>query len=896
MKFKKRRYSGLLLCFLIFILVLMAGGCGGGGGGGGDSPVDDGGGTSSVVGNLEPVGNFKFNENEVADIVEMEYKNNVYQVDGINLYQIGVDTIGLDKNAEAINLRTNKSVTIDALHKGDVIIITPQKTEDIFYSLMFEISNIVTDSELCNVAVEPVNIDSIFDKFKVHLKINIDTRFNENIIAVSADEHTTDVRMGARSLVDYLPEITPNDAGGMDIKFDFSESGQALTATMTNVCVESEFGLDESYANVYADSIRFDYNAINMNWSEVYYLFEQTFMAGPVPIVLGLELNPYMSLSMSIACEFKKPYAYAKAWIFESPQNGASRIALDSSCGEPNLQKPVIEANADGKCGAKLDAKIYVGLPEKFVNDAGSSFKKLFPNVWVVNMLIDTIVEKLQEINAGVYATVADAVVHGRIDNSIDITPVPFIADIAMKHKAGLYCAGFSLDSPEYVSIQYPLLFVVKPHRVSMYTGTEKILSIYPEVKGPDLGLYYWSVDNASILRIEGVGNLQNVLTIQAQSDGSTNVRCYGPVSEFVCPVEVLPLEDGTAEVFKIYDADDLFEFADRVNSGESELNGMLMNDIDLLGAKTDALIGATREQAYSGIFDGQGFTIGGLNINVVIEDAGLSLEDYQPWNTRCKGLFGYISNAEIKNLNVSGSVYCQGFFGLACAGIVGESANSRIINCRYDGSVTNIQTYDPTQYGGETSGICAIVSNSVIEQCTNEAYITATAVHLGDSIGGIFADASGSTIEKCVNNGAVTSSVEYFFQVSGEIGGIGGSFYSGTIRECVNNGTVYSTHALGGGGIAGYIDEHVDSKEELSLIVNSINNADVTAYNRVGGVAGEIQKRNQIEQCENYGHVKIIMAAPDAENPEFYGDIYGYCDEEDNPYHYVRLVVDGAA
>lgn len=878
MKFKKRKYSGLLLCFLIFILVLMAGGCGGGGGGGSDSPVDDGGGTPTVVGNLEPVGNFKFNENEVADIVEMEYKNNVYQIDGINLYQIGADTIGLDKNAEAINLRTNKSVTVDALHKGDVIIITPQKTEDVFYSLMFEISNIVVDSELCNVAVEPVNIDSIFDKFKVHLKINIDTRFNENIMAISAAEHTTDVRMGARSLVDYLPEITPNDAGGMDIKFDFSESGQALTATMTNVCVESEFGLDESYANVYADSIRFDYNAINMNWSEVYYLFEQTFMAGPVPIVLGLELNPYMSLSMSVACEFKNPYAYAKAWIFEAPPNGANRITLESNCGDPYLQKPAIEANADGKCGAKLDAKIYVGLPEKFVNDAGNSFKKLFPNVWVVNMLIDTIVEKLQKINAGVYATVADAVVHGRIDNSIDITPAPFIADIAMKHKAGLYCAGFSLDSPEYVSIQYPLLFVVKPHKVSMYTGAEKILSIYPEVKGPDLGLYYWSVDNASILRIEGVGNLQNALTILAQSEGNTNIRCYGPVSEFVCPVEVLPLEDWTAEVFKIYDADDLFEFADRVNSGESELNAMLMNDIDLLGAKTDALIGTTSEQAYSGVFDGQGFTIRGLNINVVV-DSGWTLDNW-PMDRKSKGLFGYIYNAEVKNLNVSGKVNCHGYW-LECAGIVGESGYSRIINCRFDGTVEN------SSESGVLSGICAFAYNSVIEQCTNEANVTSTV--LGDDAAGVVAFARDSVIDKCVNDGDITYSLE---PSDASLGGICGTIADSTISECVNNGSVnngtsFPSLTYGTGGIVGNVD--TQASDSKSLVISCTNYAGVTAYNYVGGIVGKIQKRNQVEQCENYGRVKIIMTTSGAEGPAFFGDIYGNCYEEDGypwPWH----------
>jgi len=54
----------------------------------------------------------------------------------------------------------------------------------------------------------------------------------------------------------------------------------------------------------------------------------------------------------------------------------------------------------------------------------------------------------------------------------------------------------------------------------------------------------------------------------------------------------------------------------------------------------------------YSGIFDGNGYEIGGLNVN--------SEDNYQ-------GLFGYTKDATIKNLTVSGQVNGGGWVGAFC-------------------------------------------------------------------------------------------------------------------------------------------------------------------------------------------------------------------------------------
>ena len=149
-----------------------------------------------------------------------------------------------------------------------------------------------------------------------------------------------------------------------------------------------------------------------------------------------------------------------------------------------------------------------------------------------------------------------------------------------------------------------------------------------------------------------------------------------------------------------------------------------------------------------------------------------------------------------------------------------------------------------------------------------------------GADAAGVVAFARNSVIDKCVNDGDITYSLE---PSDASLGGICGTIADSTISECVNNGSVnngtsFPSLTYGTGGIVGNVD--TQASDSKSLVINCTNYADVTAYNHVGGIAGKIQKRNQVEQCENYGHVKIIMTTSGAEGPAFYGDIYGKYNE----------------
>ena len=78
---------------------------------------------------------------------------------------------------------------------------------------------------------------------------------------------------------------------------------------------------------------------------------------------------------------------------------------------------------------------------------------------------------------------------------------------------------------------------------------------------------------------------------------------------------------DGTNDTaYKISTAADLLWFAEQVNGGNNEINGVLMNDIDL-STVCSATLGnwtpiGTETKNFKGSFDGRGFTVKNLYYN----------------------------------------------------------------------------------------------------------------------------------------------------------------------------------------------------------------------------------------------------------------------------------------
>lgn len=188
--------------------------------------------------------------------------------------------------------------------------------------------------------------------------------------------------------------------------------------------------------------------------------------------------------------------------------------------------------------------------------------------------------------------------------------------------------------------------------------------------------------------------------------------------------------------VYQITSGSELAWLATKVNSATGTYNAVLCGDIELNGHAFTPIGKEFHE--FSGTFDGQGYTISGLNVSGV---------DYA-------GLFGVVKDATIKSVIVKGTVS-------------GTSDAGGIVGFAKSGTVT-------------------------VENCGNEAAVTSTGGYAGGMLGRTFAAA---TIEKSYNSGAITSA-----ERAGGIAGFAtGSNGTMTITNCYNIGTITSSDYAAG-------------------------------------------------------------------------------------------------
>ena len=318
-------------------------------------------------------------------------------------------------------------------------------------------------------------------------------------------------------------------------------------------------------------------------------------------------------------------------------------------------------------------------------------------------------------------------------------------------------------------------------------------------------------------------------------------------------------------------------------------VNYVLTTDIDLstyTGPLKQHPIGNQPDtERFRGTFDGAGFEISGLD---------MSREGFV-------GLFGYVVNAEIKDLTVSGQVSATGNYA---GGIVGVSFGSVTIdncvnkctvsapNSNYVGGIIGF-----ANLSGLPSGTYAVVIrdsvnegdvigksmvggiagrfectsanknlSATFEGCTNNGDVAADAsaehVYVGGIIGISTVGASGKTagcatqISGCVNNGAVSGNAvgEYFAYTGGMVGYLRAWIPDlQTVTECVNNGDITSPAYVG--GITGY-GYAVAGGQTIEKCVNTGTlTATGTTQAEVGGIAG-ISWNTSVDNCLNTGEV----------------------------------------
>jgi hypothetical protein len=150
--------------------------------------------------------------------------------------------------------------------------------------------------------------------------------------------------------------------------------------------------------------------------------------------------------------------------------------------------------------------------------------------------------------------------------------------------------------------------------------------------------------------------------------------------------------------------------------------------------------------------------------------------------DTYCfKGTFDGGGHKVIANINRSGTASAGFFF----VGIFGYTSNATIKNLGISGSI-NRTTIDDSA-SAIAGGICAIASNTNIINCFNLATIEATTGIFSAYAGGICGEASGSTIINCYNIGNISATRRSTsIQGSNRAGGICGFSSNGSISNCL--------------------------------------------------------------------------------------------------------------
>ena len=279
--------------------------------------------------------------------------------------------------------------------------------------------------------------------------------------------------------------------------------------------------------------------------------------------------------------------------------------------------------------------------------------------------------------------------------------------------------------------------------------------------------------------------------------------------------------------VYQISSEEELYWFADEVNSGQTDISAKLMNDIVIQTGvlNTDGSLnggtfepwtpigsyGENGEMVYTGTFDGGGYTISGLYCAISSDSDDVYA-----------GLFGY-SSGTIQNVKIADSY-------------ISAEANDELGDA----------------YAG---GICANNSGTIQNVNLEDSYVYA----YGDDdayAGGICAENS-SSITDCSNSGTISSITGTNDINVAESGGICGyNEERGVIKNCYNTGTISSESEISrAGGICGNNDGKITKCTNSGYIyaVNDGSNEEIYA----GGICG--QSSNEISDCSNSGQVRAV-------------------------------------
>ena len=297
-------------------------------------------------------------------------------------------------------------------------------------------------------------------------------------------------------------------------------------------------------------------------------------------------------------------------------------------------------------------------------------------------------------------------------------------------------------------------------------------------------------------VRAKGYAKVTDTLTVSKDAVVSVTLT---PSTAWDGTEKEAPTGSGTqASPYQIENGAQLAWLADKVNNAStvSAIYAVLTNDIDLGGCSFTPIGKDFHE--FSGVFDGKGYTVSGLNVTDVAD----------------AGLFGTAKDATIRNVVVRGNVTGTD----NAAGILAKAKTTAcsIENCGNEATVTS------TSYAGGILGTIGTYGVSCsISGCYNTSPVTSTGSSSSGRAAGIIGYDNGKTpVTDCYNTGNITASSGY----AGGIRGVGSSMV-GTITGCYNAGAVTGSSTSNTGAIAPGNSSVLDNCHYLNIVNDNNTN-----------------------------------------------------------------------
>ena len=247
------------------------------------------------------------------------------------------------------------------------------------------------------------------------------------------------------------------------------------------------------------------------------------------------------------------------------------------------------------------------------------------------------------------------------------------------------------------------------------------------------------------------------------------------------------PQQD-TDGVYKIYTAKELASFAAMVLAVDNDIDGKLMNNIDMNGITDFIPIGkvslfdadGSNEAGYTDTFDGQGYIIS----NLIISDN----------NYVTAGLFGNlrgtVKNIGLDNVSFAKTESADGRYGVLCGLVLegGTVENCYVINSSVDATDSRVAGVIAGGNYGET------VKNCYTMDCTFTAYENRGGYIAGDNTND---DSSlTGTVENCYTDGSNITGSKRGTVTGGSYGVSDDIFAGGEIAYKLNGGVTEGTQA----------------------------------------------------------------------------------------------------